>query len=122
MKRNVIVVLLIMGFAANVSPRVLADTHGRCIAIYTPKPDYPALPNGEKPEGEGLFICRVDVRTGLVKSVSISKSTGHSILDKAAVDSFKRWKFQPGTCAPDVKIPLGFWHHLPPIDKAMAKP
>jgi len=112
MSRSLILTAVI-GFVPSLVTPVTADSHGKCIAIYAPKAEYPSLTNGQRPEGEGLFVCHVDSRTGLVTSVSVAKSTGSAILNKAAVDSLRRWKFQPGTCARDVKIPLGFWHHVP---------
>jgi len=88
----------------------------KCLALYAPRPEYPSLPNGPRPEGKGLFICHIDAKTGRVTSVSITKSTGFAILDKAAIDCFKRWRFKPDTCAREVKMPLEFTTHgLHPI-------
>jgi TonB family protein len=110
MTRSVILILSLIAFASTI---VRGDTRGRCVAIYAPQPQYPSSSTGQRPEGEGLFVCHINLSTGLVTSVSVAKSTGYAILDKAAVDSLKRWKFKPGTCGRAVKIPLGFWHHLP---------
>jgi TonB family protein len=114
MRRSLLLAVLIIGFALSWLSSALAESRAKCIALYAPKPDYPSLVNGQKPEGEGLFVCHIDVITGIVRSVSVAKSTGFAVLDKAAVDCFKRWKFKPCSCAPDIKIPLRFWHHLPP--------
>ena len=38
-------------------------------AIYTVKPEYPAVARASRLKGDGLFIMRVQIRTGLVLSV-----------------------------------------------------
>jgi TonB family protein len=78
-------------------------------AYYAPKPDYPALPSGERPEGSGMFVLHINPKTGVVKSVSIEKSTGFAILDQAAIDAYKRWRFPPGV--PTAKCPITFTTH-----------
>jgi TonB family protein len=86
-----------------------ADRDAKALAIYAPQPRYPSLPNGKKPEGSGMFVFHIDPRTGAVRSVSVEKGTGFAILDKAAIDAFRRWKFRPGT--PTAKIPMTFTAH-----------
>jgi TonB family protein len=50
----------------------------------------------------------VDPVTGIVTSVSISKTTGSPFLDNnAAVAGFKRWRFRPGTIS-SVTCPVTF--------------
>ena len=68
----------------------------RAVAIYTPKPDYPFQARKRYWAGVGLYVMNIDEETGLVTSVEITKSSGHKILDQAAVDAFRRWRFQPG--------------------------
>jgi TonB family protein len=87
-----------------------AESHAKASAIYAPRPEYPSLPNGQRPQGSGVFVFHVDTRTGVVRFVSVEKSTGSAILDKAAIDVFRRWKFKPGS-TPTVKIPLTFSTH-----------
>jgi TonB family protein len=86
-----------------------SEAESKCLAIYAPPPKYPKLPNGQRPEGKGLFICHIDVKTGWVMSVSIAKSTGFAILDAEATDCLKRWRFRAG-CDADVKMPITFSH------------
>jgi TonB family protein len=88
---------------------MLCNAEAKCLAIYAPPPKYPTLPDGQRPEGKGLFICHIDVRTGSVKSVSIAKRTGFAILDAEAVNCLKQWRFKRG-CDPDVTIPMTFTH------------
>jgi protein TonB len=59
-----------------------------------PIPRYPetARENG----WEGIVMLTVSVGTrGEALSVSIGKSSGHGLLDAAAVDAVRRWRFEP---------------------------
>jgi TonB family protein len=55
----------------------------------------------------------VDQKTGAVTSVEILQSSGHKILDKAATDTFSRWRFKPGAVAPKVKTPVTWTQEIP---------
>jgi len=92
----------------------MADPPTHAIAYYAPKPEYPTLPDGSRPEGSGVFVLHIDLRTGRVKSVSVEKSTGFAILDKAAIDCYKQWRFNRGV--PMVKCPITFTTHGLPSD------
>jgi TonB family protein len=90
--------------------RPAAGAEEECVAIYAPIPGYPQYASartGWRPQGKGLFICRIDAKTGHVTSVSIAKSTGFAVLDDAAINGLKRWKFRPN-CTKEVKIPVNF--------------
>jgi TonB family protein len=51
----------------------------------------------------------VDTKTGFVKSVEVTQSTGHKVLDDAVVSAFSRWRFEAGKAAPRVKSPVTFF-------------
>jgi periplasmic protein TonB len=58
--------------------------------------EYPRLARRE--EWEGTVILRAQVLpNGRVGSVSVQKSSGHSVLDDAAVSAAKTWSFLPAT-------------------------
>ena len=62
--------------------------------LQNPKPGYPmsARRNGE----QGTVLLRVVVtREGRAASVSIEKSSGFAVLDRAAADAVKGWRFVP---------------------------
>ena len=80
----------------------------KAIAIVAPKPDYPKYARDRHWTGIGWFVMHVDVKSGLVKSVEITQSTGHKILDDEIVKTFGRWRFEPGKAAPYVKSPITF--------------
>jgi TonB family protein len=52
-------------------------------------------------------IVKINPRTGLVASASMLKSTGHEILDNAALRAFRQWHFKPGMLT-TVEIPVEF--------------
>jgi len=92
----------------------MADPPAHAIAYYAPKPEYPTLPDGSRPEGSGMFVLHINPKTGLVKYVTVEKSTGFAILDRAAIDSYKQWRFNHGV--PIAKCPNTFTTHGLPSD------
>jgi protein TonB len=77
-----------------------------------PVPDYPLL--GRKRGYQGTVVLEVLVsREGRVKELSLSTSSGYSVLDQAALTSVKAWLFDPGTRGGEkidmwVKVPVRF--------------
>ena len=75
-------------------------------------PKYPLEALQRHVTGTGIFVLRVQIRTGRVKEVEVARSTGHAILDTAAVDALKQWRFKPGAAPPikdilpDLRDPL----------------
>ncbi len=60
---------------------------------------------------EGTVLVRVAVQPdGSPESVKIQKSSGHSILDTAAIEAVKKWKFSP---AKDGNIPIRSMVEIP---------
>ena len=77
---------------------------GVALAIRCPRPEYPYEARARHYTGSGLFICRVEIKTGRVKKVMMAKSTGHDILDVEAIKALQRWQFQPGKLRPIKEI------------------
>lgn len=71
-------------------PTMVADAHTE----YAPAPDYPRM---AKLRGLfGVVALRLEVNgQGLPMHVSVIKSSGHDILDQAALEALKRWRFTP---------------------------
>jgi TonB family protein len=61
-----------------------------------PKPVYPRLAIRRGIEGEVSLSVSVS-SSGQVSGVTVSKPSGFSILDRAAVDSVRQWQFTPAT-------------------------
>jgi TonB family protein len=57
-------------------------------------------------KGSGQFICELRP-DGSVARVRVAESTGHSVLDNAAIMALKQWRFKPGVFS-KVRIPVNF--------------
>lgn len=62
----------------------------------TPKPPYPELARRRGQEGTVHVRCQVDAN-GLVADASLARSSGHKLLDEAALNTVRKWKFRPGS-------------------------
>jgi protein TonB len=62
--------------------------------LSNPAPRYPQLARGRGHEGTVLVEAVVDER-GVPTGVRIKESSGHSLLDEAAVAAVKKWRFLP---------------------------
>ncbi len=77
-----------------------------------PKPRYPRF--ARLRGWQGLVILRVAVdRHGAPTAVNVDTSSTFAVLDKAAVNAVKRWRFQPArlagvAIADDIRIPIRF--------------
>jgi TonB family protein len=65
-------------------------------AIFTPQPTYPESARASGIQGSGYFKLIVRVQTGRIQRIVVFRSTGSSILDAAAVQAFRQWRFKPG--------------------------
>ena len=64
-------------------------------AVKTPQPSYPDEARKNAAEGRGIFRLLVDPG-GDIRAVQVLQSTGHRVLDQAAVAGLKEWRFVPG--------------------------
>ncbi|NEP39152.1 MAG: energy transducer TonB, partial [Okeania sp. SIO2H7] len=71
-----------------------SDGSGGVSCIDCPQPDYPSLAREEGLEGNPKLRIDIDF-DGNVTNVYIEKSSGHSILDEAAMEAVKEWKLDP---------------------------
>ena len=84
----------------------VVDTPGALIQrkVY---PVYPYEARNEHLAGSGVVLLNVDPRTGYVTSARMLKSTGYHILDQAALDAHRQWRFKLGTVR-KMRIPFTF--------------
>lgn len=77
-----------------------------------PTPDYPQA--ARRRGYEGLVVLSVTVETdGRAMEVTVKDSSGHEVLDRAALDAVRRWRFDPATrrgvpCVMTVDVPVRF--------------
>jgi protein TonB len=76
------------------------------------KPPYPAEARAQRIEGVVLLLVGVDAE-GHVTSANIQHGSGHAMLDRAALDAVRKWRFSPalqsGRAIPaTVEIPIRF--------------
>ena len=62
-------------------------------AIYAPAPEYPITARRSHWTGAGIFVCKLRP-DGTVLSVAVRQSTGHQILDQAAIAAVRQWRFK----------------------------
>lgn len=79
---------------------------------FTPRPGYPAVAIRRGYEGSVLLNVQV-LPNGEPKEVTIFKSSGYKVLDKAALSAVKKWKFVPAqrgftAVSSWVKVPIEF--------------
>jgi protein TonB len=79
----------------------------KALATYGPPPAYPLEARRNRLTGSGVALLKVDKRTGYVTSGRMLQSMGHKVLDDAALDAFRRWRFRPGTVSP-IRIPIKY--------------
>ena len=79
---------------------------------FTPRPGYPAVAIRRGYEGTVVLHVRV-MPDGEPEEVSVLRSSGHRILDRAAVVAVKKWRFVPAqrgfkAVASWVQVPIEF--------------
>lgn len=91
-----IVLPVLLNWVGALASSATPPTLARPYATYAPKPEYSQFARAHGMKGDGVFILRVQIRTGRVKDVVVAHSTGWSILDSTAISALKQWRFTPG--------------------------
>jgi TonB family protein len=100
--------------AADKTTAIWADGHSSAISdeqlvgntLAAPGAAYPEEAQKTKTTGSGVYELRID-RAGKIIAVTIVKSSGSAVLDKAATTAFKRWRFKPGIFQ-SVRVPVSW--------------
>lgn len=72
-----------------------------------PKPEIPPEARDQHLSGTGVFLLHFDKPTGNIIDVTISQSTGSTVLDQAAISTLRQWHATPG-CPREVPMTVTF--------------
>jgi TonB family protein len=85
----------------------LAAAEIKAATVSSPQPVYPLAARKQHWTGAGDFACHISP-DGTVASVDVLRSTGHQVLDQAAITALQHWRFQPGKVESRLNIPIDF--------------
>ena len=77
------------------------------MAISAPLPEYTYEAKRRNLAGSGVCVVTVDTATGTVTDARMFQSTGSTVLDKLTIQTFKTWRFKPGTVS-QIRIPISY--------------
>jgi TonB family protein len=77
------------------------------MAITAPLPEYTYEAKRRNLSGSGICVVTVDTATGTVTNATMFQSTGSPLLDKVTIQTFKSWRFKPGTVS-QVRVPISY--------------
>lgn len=88
------------------------SAESRPVYLHHPAPAYPRLARKRRYEGTVILEVLVN-QEGRVSELSVFKSSGFAVLDRAALKAVKKWRFEPGRkgvekAAQWVNIPVRF--------------
>ena len=94
--------------AASISaPVPVSLSVAQSMAITAPLPDYTYEMKRRNLAGSGVCLVTVDPATGTVTNATMFQSTGSPLLDKITIQTFKSWRFKPGTLS-QVRVPISY--------------
>src|SRR5438093_9199818 len=87
------------------APVPMSLSVAQSMAIRAPLPAYPYEAKRRDVSGSGVCVITVDHGTGKVTAATMERSTGDRVLDKVTTETFKSWRFKPGTVS-QVRLPI----------------
>ena len=81
------------------------------LAVWAPRPHVPTEARVKHLKGAGVFVAHVRP-DGSVSRVTIERSTGYAILDKASIEAFSQWRFVPDSVK-KCRIPVRYTGDYP---------
>ena len=79
----------------------------QAMAVSAPLPEYPYQAKHANVTGSGVCVMIVDTASGKVTNAMMAQSTGNAILDKVTTETFRRWRFKPGSVS-QVRVPISY--------------
>lgn len=93
--------------ASIAEPVPMSLSVAQSMAISAPLPQYTYEAKRRNLNGSGTCVVTVDVATGRVTDARMFQSTGSPMLDKLTIQTFKSWRFKPGTVS-QVRVPISY--------------
>jgi TonB family protein len=94
--------------AASISaPVPVSLSVAQSMAITAPLPEYTYEIKRRNLTGNGVCVVTVDTATGTVANATMFQSTGSPLLDKITIQTFKSWRFKPGTVS-QIRVPISY--------------
>ncbi len=109
--KKLLIVAALAGFCVSDFAEDLKISPIRIPVVYAPAVKIPAEARAKHLKGLGVFIAHLYL-DGSVRQVEMVRSTGHAILDKAAMEALAKWRFTPRT-ALRVVVPMKFDGNYP---------
>ena len=79
----------------------------QAMAVSAPLPEYPYQAKRANITGSGICVMTIDTASGKVTDAMMAQSTGDVMLDKVTTNTFRRWRFKPGTVS-QVRVPIDY--------------
>jgi TonB family protein len=89
------------------TPTSLSLSSAQALAVSAPLPEYPYQAKHANITGSGVCVMIINTASGMVTNVMMAQSTGNAILDKVTTETFRRWRFKPGSVS-QVRVPITY--------------
>jgi TonB family protein len=93
--------------ASTTAPVPMSLSVAQSMAISAPLPEYTYEAKRRNLTGSGICVVTVDTATGTVTNATMFQSTRSPLLDKLTIQTFKSWRFKPGTVS-QVRVPISY--------------
>lgn len=93
--------------ASSSTPTPLSLKAAQAMAVSAPLPEYPYQAKRANITGSGVCVMTVDIASGKVTDARMAQSTGDAMLDKVTTNTFRKWRFKPGTVS-QVRVPIDY--------------
>jgi TonB family protein len=85
--------------------KLLYPVYKDCIKSVAP--DYPYGERAQHHIGKGFFRLVLNLKSGVVTKVTLTRSTGFAVLDNCAIAALRQWRWKPNRWK-EVEIPVIF--------------
>ncbi|PYK51662.1 MAG: hypothetical protein DME51_02635 [Verrucomicrobia bacterium] len=93
--------------ASSSTPTPLSLPAAQAMAVSAPLPEYPYQAKRANITGSGVCVITIETASGKVTDAMMAQSTGDAMLDKVTTNTFRRWRFKPGTMS-QVRVPVDY--------------